>query len=156
MNARARDVALGTVMLAVGVTYYWLMTRVQQSALDDTVGPVGLPRFYALLLVGLSAILIVQTASVRLRQDRSPSGEPRQSWRFIGMLLIGVLYVGIVPWLGYLLSIGLLIGATARYQGGSIDRRVIIVAASGAVLLWVLFVAFLRVPQPPGAWTSIF
>ena len=94
MNARAQDVALGTVMLAIGVAYYWLTTRVQQSALDDTVGPVGLPRFYALLLVGLSAILIVQAASVLLRQDRSPSGEPRQSWRFIGMLLIGVLYVG--------------------------------------------------------------
>jgi putative tricarboxylic transport membrane protein len=156
MNARAQDVALGTVMLAVGISYYGLTTRVQQSALDDTVGPVGLPRFYALLLVGLSAILIVQVASVLLRQDRSSSGEPRQSWRFLGMLLIGVLYVVVVPWLGYLLSIGLLIGAAAWYQGGSIDRRVILVAASGAVLLWVLFVAFLRVPQPLGAWTSIF
>jgi len=156
MNARAKDVALGTAMLAVGVAYYWLTTQVQQSALDDTVGPVGLPRFYALLLVGLSAILIVQAASVRFRQNRSSSGEPRQSWRFLGMLLIGVLYVVVVPWLGYLLSIGLLIGPTAWYQGGSIDRRGILVAASGAVLLWVLFVAFLRVPQPLGAWTSIF
>jgi putative tricarboxylic transport membrane protein len=156
MNARAQDVALGTAMLAVGVAYYWLTTQVQQSALDDTVGPVGLPRFYALLLVGLSAILIVHAASVLFRQNRASSGEPRQSWRFLGMLLIGVLYVVVVPWLGYLLSIGLLIGTTAWYQGGSIDRRVILVAASGAVLLWVLFVAFLGVPQPIGAWTSIF
>ena len=156
MNARAQDVALGTAMLAIGVAYYWLTTLVQQSVLDDTVGPVGLPRVYALLLVALSAILIVRAVSVLFRQNRSSREEPRQSWRFIGMLLIGVLYVGIVPWLGYPLSIGLLIGATASYQGGSIDRRVILVAATGAVLLWVLFVALLRVPQPLGAWTSIF
>ena len=156
MNARGQDVALGTAMLAVGGAYYWLTIQVQQSALDDTVGPVGLPRFYALLLVGLSAILLVQAASARFRRERSSSGEPRPSWRFLGVLLIGVLYVGIVPWLGYPLSIGLLIGVTAWYQGGSIDRRVIIVAASGAALLWVLFVVYLRVPQPLGAWTSIF
>jgi putative tricarboxylic transport membrane protein len=156
MNARARDVALGTAMLAIGVAYYWLTIQVQQSALDDTVGPVGLPRVYALLLVGLSAIVIVQAAPALFRRERSSSREPRQSWRFIGMLLLGVLYVGIVPWLGYPLSIGLLIGATASYQGGSIDRRVVIVATSGAALLWVLFVVFLRVPQPPGVWTSIF
>ena len=60
----------GTVMLAVGLAYYWLTTQVPQSALDDTVGPVGLPRFYARLLVALSAIPIVQAArAVVLRQD---------------------------------------------------------------------------------------
>jgi hypothetical protein len=72
------------------------------------------------------------------------------------MLLIGVVYVVIVPWLGYLLSIALLIAGTAWYQGGTIHGRVILVSFSGALLLWLLFVVILRIPQPPGAWTSIF
>ena len=155
MSATWRDLTFGAVMLAVGLAYYWLTTGIPQSALDDRVGPVGLPRVYAFILVALSMFAIARAALAR-RQSPSRDDSPRQSWRFMGMLLIGVLYVAIVPWLGYLPSIALLIAGTAWYQGGVMNRRVIVVSASGALLLWLLFVAFLRIPQPPGAWTSIF
>jgi putative tricarboxylic transport membrane protein len=157
MSSTSRDYVFGTVMLAVGLAYYWLTTQVSQSALDDTVGPVGLPRLYAVILVALSLITMVPPArAVVRRQPPQRDDEPRRSWRFAGMLLIGVLYVVIVPWLGYLPSIAMLIAGTAWYQGGAINRRVVVVSASGALILWLLFVAFLRIPQPPGAWTSIF
>jgi putative tricarboxylic transport membrane protein len=157
MSATSRDVWFGTVMLAVGLAYYWLTIRVPQSALDDAVGPVGLPRLYVVILVALSVVAIVRAALAGERRDAQPRDDvPRRSWRFAGMLLLGVLYVAIVPWLGYLPSIALLIAGTAWYQGGAINRRVLVVSASGALLLWLLFVAFLRIPQPPGAWTSIF
>jgi putative tricarboxylic transport membrane protein len=155
MSATSRDFAFATVMLAVGLAYYWLTTRVPQSTLDDTVGPVGLPRLYAIILVALSLIAIVP-AALAVRQPPQRDDMPRRSWRFAGMLLIGALYVAIVPWLGYLPSIAMLIAGTAWYQGGAINRRVLVVSASGALVLWLLFVAFLRIPQPPGAWTSIF
>jgi hypothetical protein len=155
MSATSRDLTFGAVMLAVGLVYYRLTTGVSQSALDDTVGPVGLPRLYAMILVALSVVTIVR-AALAWRQSPRRDDEPRRSWRFAGTLLIGVMYVAIVPWLGYLPSIALLIAGTAWYQGGTINRRVIIVSASGALLLWLLFVAFLRIPQPPGVWTSIF
>ena len=157
MSATSRDVWFGTVVLAVGLAYYWLTIQVPQSALDDAVGPVGLPRLYVVILVASSVVLIVRAALAGGRRDAQQRDDmPRRSWRFAGMLLIGVLYVVIVPWLGYLPSIALLIAGTAWYQGGAIDRRVLVVSASGALLLWLLFVAFLRIPQPPGAWTSIF
>ena len=157
MSAASRDLTFGGVMLALGIAYYWLTTGIPQSALDDAVGPVGMPRLYAVILVALSLVTIVRAVLVRMRRQSSHrEGAPRQSWRFSGMLAIGVLYVAIVPWLGYLLSVALLIAGTAWYQGGAINRRVIVVSASGALLLWLLFVAFLRIPQPPGAWTSIF
>lgn len=157
MSATSRDVWFGTVVLAVGLAYYWLTIQVPQSALDDAVGPVGLPRLYVVILVALSVVAIVRAALAGGRRDAQQRDDvPRRSWRFAGMLLIGVLYVVIVPWLGYLPSIALLIAGTAWYQGGAINRRVLVVSASGALLLWLLFVAFLRIPQPPGAWTSIF
>jgi ABC-type Mn2+/Zn2+ transport system permease subunit len=157
MTAPSRDLALGSVMLAVALAYYWLTTQVPESALDDAVGPVGLPRFYAIMLVVLCVVVIVRSLLVMSRRTSQQGDDvPRWSWRFAGMLLIGVVYVAIVPWLGYLLSIALLIASTAWYQGGTLHRRVVIVAASGALLLWLLFVAILRIPQPPGAWTSIF
>lgn len=157
MSATSRDLTFGAVMLASGLAYYWLTTGVPQSALDDTVGPVGLPRLYAVMLVSLSLVTILRAVSAAARRESRPRDDaPRLSWRFTGMLLLGVLYVAIVPWLGYLPSIAVLIAGTAWYQGGILNRRVIIVSASGALLLWLLFVAFLRIPQPPGAWTSIF
>lgn len=157
MIATSRDFAFGTLMLAVGLAYYWLTTQVPQSTLDDEVGPVGLPRLYAVILVALSVVTIVRAAlAVVRRQPPVRDDGRRQSWRFAGMLLIGVLYVAIVPWLGYLPSIAMLIAGTAWYQGGAINRRVVVVSASGALILWLLFVAFLRIPQPPGVWTSIF
>jgi putative tricarboxylic transport membrane protein len=156
MSATSRDFAFATVMLAVGLAYYWLTTQVPQSALDDTVGPVGLPRLYAVILVALSLMTIVTAALTVRRQPPQRDDAPVRSWRFTGMLIIGVLYVAIVPWLGYPPSIAMLIAGTAWFQGGAINRRVVVVSASGALILWLLFVAFLRIPQPPGVWTSIF
>ena len=159
MSTTSRAFAFATVMLAVGLAYGWLTTTVPLSTLDDAVGPVGLPRLYAVILVALSLITIVRAALAAVR--RQPihlhrDDVPRRSWRFAGMLLIGVLYVATVPGLGYLPSIAMLIAGTAWYQGGAVNRRVVVVSASGALILWLLFVAFLHIPQPPGVWTSIF
>jgi putative tricarboxylic transport membrane protein len=49
------------------------------------------------------------------------------------MLLIGVAYIVVLPWLGYLLSVAALIAATTYFQGGSINRRSILVAISRSV-----------------------
>ena len=74
--------------------------------------------------------------------------------RIAGLLAIGVLYIALVPSLGYLLSIALLIAATTYYQGGGLNGRVALVALGGAVLFWLLFVRVLSIPQPPGVWPS--
>jgi hypothetical protein len=157
MSATSRDLVFATVTAAVGLAYYWLTTHVPQSTLDDTVGPVGLPRLYAVILLAFSLIMVVPAAlALARRQPPRRDDVAGRSWRFAGMLLMGVLYVAIVPWLGYVPSIAMLIAGTAWYQGGIINRRVVVVSASGALILWLLFVAFLRIPQPPGVWTSIF
>ena len=71
------------------------------------------------------------------------------------MLLIGVGYIVVLPWLGYLLSVAALIAATTYFQGGSIDRRSILVAISGAFCFWVLFIWLLRIQYPAGLWPSV-
>jgi hypothetical protein len=69
-------------------------------------------------------------------------------------LAIGVAYLVSVPWLGYPLAIAGLILATTSAQGGGVGRRTAVVAACGAVILWLLFVVLLGIPQPPGVWPS--
>jgi putative tricarboxylic transport membrane protein len=165
---RNRDLAFGSATLALAAVYYALTVTIPQSDLADPIGPQGLPKTYAVVLAGLSIVLIAR--SIRRRANPEPTNpEPRilnpessstslgasRIPRVAGMLLIGVAYIVVLPWLGYLLSVAALIAATTYFQGGSIDRRSILVAISGALCFWVLFIWLLRIQYPAGLWPSV-
>jgi putative tricarboxylic transport membrane protein len=143
-----RDAALGVVMLAVAGGYYAAASALPTSQLDDAVGPQGLPRAYALVLAVLSVVLIAARGTP---QDERGGTLPRVA----GMLAIGALYVVAAPWLGYVPALAALILVTVYYQGGAVDRRTAVVAVSGALLFWLLFVFVLGIPQPAGFWPAM-
>ena len=146
-----RDLVFGAACLAVAAGYYLMASAIPESALSDSVGAQGLPKTYAVVLGALSLVLIARSA----RQQSSVKA-PASLARVAGMLLIGILYLAVVPWLGYILSLAGLIAATTYYQGGGLSPRVALVSLSGAVFFWVLFVAVLGIPHPPGIWPSLF
>ena len=157
---RNRDLVFGSATLALAAIYYALTVTIPQSDLADPIGPQGLPKTYAVVLAVLSIVLIAR--SIRRRASPEPTNpEPRipnpvsRIPRVAGMLLIGVAYIVVLPWLGYLLSVAALIAATTYFQGGSIDRRSILVAISGALFFWVLFIWLLRIQYPAGLWPSV-
>lgn len=155
----SRDVAFGVAGLVLAAGYYLMATAIPGSQLADSVGPQGLPKIYALVLAALSAILIIRSLSGGRGTGeggafRSP--ERHALWRGAGLLAFGVVYLLVVPWVGYIVSIAALIVATTWYQGGVINRQVIGVAVSGAAVFWLLFVVLLGIPHPPGVWPSFF
>ncbi|HEY6362994.1 MAG TPA: tripartite tricarboxylate transporter TctB family protein, partial [Vicinamibacterales bacterium] len=130
------------------------------SRLADAIGPQGLPKTYALLLAALSLVLIAR--SLARRREARPLDNaagartaPRVLRRIAGMLTIGIVYILVAPWLGYPLSIAGLILATTYYQGGEINRQVALVAVTGALFFWALFVLIMGIPQPPGWWPAL-
>ena len=145
---RRADLAFGGATLVVSVAYYQMTTSVPVSQLADAIGPQGLPRVYTLILTALSLILIINALKVP-SGSHSPTDRIR-SLRALGMLAIGVAYVVLAPWLGYLLAISGLILATTYYQGGTVGRQAALVAAGGGVFFWLLFVVLMGIPQPPG------
>jgi hypothetical protein len=159
-HSRNADLLFGSIAFVVSLGYYALAASIPSSQLADAVGPDGLPKAYALLLAALSVILIARSLTASRRPDR-PSAERSKTiaawreWRAAGMLAIGAAYIAAVPWLGYVLSLAGLLFATIYYQGGTVNRQVAVVAVSGAVLCWVLFVVLMRIPQPPGLWPSL-
>ena len=151
------DLVVGSAALALAVGYYLLAASIPASLLADAIGPQGLPKIYAVLLAGLSIILIFRSIASghRVRRKPVPIVSPRALGRVAGLLAIGAAYVFVVPWLGYMLSLAGLIMATTYYQGGALNRQVALVAMSGAIVFWLLFVVLLGIPQPAGLWPSL-
>ena len=145
----------GVVCLALAAGYYAMAAAIPESALSDTVGAQGLPKTYAIVLAVLSSILIIRSiAGAGAETARATHRTP--VLRVAGMLVIGILYLIVVPWIGYILALTGLIAATTYYQGGGLNARVAVVALSGALFFWVLFVAVLGIAHPPGIWPALF
>jgi hypothetical protein len=157
-----RDFVFGSATLATSVAYYWMASTIPSSQLSDAVGPQGLPKTYAVLLGGLSLVLIGRSRAKRRRAAQSEENpaptarrQGRSLWRVAGMLAIGAAYIALAPVLGYVVAIAGLILATTYYQGGSINRQVALVAVGGAIFFWLLFVVIMGIPQPAGWWSSL-
>ena len=143
-----RDSVLGCAGLALALGYYLAAAALQDTLLSDAIGPQGLPKIYAYVLAALSAILLVNSLQARLDAEASRLAVKRAA----GILVIGVLYVVLVQYVGYVPTIALLIAGTTYYQGAQFNGRVVIAALGGAFFLWLLFVALLGIPQPTGLW----
>jgi hypothetical protein len=149
----SRDLAFGGLGLLLAAGYFALTTAVPESQLADAVGPQGLPRIYALVLALLSSALIVSALRTRT-PPASSSGSRRigtEVRRAAGMLLIGVAYLAVVSWFGYVVSIGALLLASTWYLGGRTNGQAVLIAVCGAAFFWLLFVALLGVQHPVGA-----
>lgn len=160
-----RDTVFGAACLALAAGYYLMAAAIPDSALADTVGPQGLPKTYAIVLAALSLVLIARSSTWTRSHRNAPLSPPpfppsplasRSPLRIVGMLLIGILYLAVVPAVGYVVALTGLIVATTYYQGGGLNGRVALVALTGALFFWVLFVALLGIPHPPGIWPSLF
>ena len=167
-----RDLVCALALLTLAAAYYGVARTLGQTALADSVGPAGLPLVYAAVLAGL-AVLLACAALLRTRlaprtgkTSERPAGDARgpgqpgsevptakRLRRAAGALAIGIAYIATVPYLGYLMTTALVLGAMAAYQGEKISKRLFLVAGIGAVVLYLLFDLALGIDMP-GPWTA--
>jgi putative tricarboxylic transport membrane protein len=111
-----------------------------------------------ILMVSLGIILcaqaIYQTSKSVVPASSEWKGEARKIFRAFGLLIIGVIYLFMLAFLGYVLSIALLLAAVAFYLGAAFNWRMMLIAAAGAVVLWTIFVILLGVPMPAGLFSQ--
>jgi hypothetical protein len=126
-----------------------------------------MPKSYGIALGILSALLIIQALFARRRAalaaapigataNETPRAEVQAALRAAGMLAIGIVYVFALPYLGYIVSLALLIAATAWYQERAFGRWLWVIAIVGAVVFWIIFVQVLQIDEPAGIWPSFF
>lgn len=170
----ARDLVGGIAAVAIGVAYLALALQIRASALDDTVGPAGLPKTLAVIMIGLGLILCVKALlagrgtrgagldpTVTPPETTAADEEVGQSGlggvvRAAGMLGIGIAYLLIVRTVGYVPAIAALIIAAALYGGTALSWRVFAIGVAGALLYWMVFVAVLGIRLPGGFFADLF
>jgi putative tricarboxylic transport membrane protein len=156
-----KDLLSGLVLLVIAGAYYWAAGLIADSTLSDEVGAAGLPRALTYALAGLAVLLIVRSLAVARtapapRTDEEAQQDGRAS-RALGLLLFGAAYVLLIPWLGYVVSVALLIAGIAVYEGARRNWVLPAVAVGGAALFWAIFVKLLGVNQPAGSlWQGLF
>jgi len=117
----------------------------------------GLMALASVLLL-FKALMQKPTSSVSADLDEAVDpGAPQNPHRLaLGLLLILATYLVLLPWLGYVLAVGLLSAAVAWFAGGR-EAKVLLgfVLVTGPVL-WFLFDFALKVKMPTGIWPSLF
>lgn len=153
-----RDVWIGLVLLVGAVLYWYGADNIPISPLDGEINAAAMPKALAYVLGALSLILIVRSLSLvamGAAAAQTSSAEERAKARHahlraIGILVLGVGYLLVVNWLGYALSVALLIFCVATYVGQKPGLRLAGTAVALAAGFTVIFVFILGIPLPGG------
>lgn len=169
-----RDVWIGLLAVIFAGAYWMGAEGIPISPLDGAVNAAAMPKALAAALAGFSLLLIVRSLLVEwmfFRAAKSGSAKAgqaragaeddeksvtlRQHLRAAGVVLIGILYLLILPHLGYLLSVTLLVFGMSIYLGAKAGLYTAAVAIVLAVVFYLLFVRLLHIPLPVGFWPKL-
>ena len=164
IRERYSNLITGSVGVVFSLAYIRFASGIEDSLLADVVGASGVPVAVGTLMAIASSLLLVKAfmqkspPALPADADDTPTADaPQNPHRLaFGLLLILAAYLLMLPWLGYVIAIGLLSAAVAWFSGGR-DFRVLFgfVLLTGP-LLWFLFDFSLKVKMPAGIWPTLF
>ncbi len=154
--------------ILVSSAYIWQARAIEDSLLSDEVGAGGVPAGVGLVMLAASIALLLKALLAHARASRqatvSPEGEPggeaadgasRPHRMAFGLLAILAAYVLLLPWAGYIVSMGLLAAGVALFAGARMAPVLAAFALAIGPLLWFLFEYLLQVRMPAGAWSAL-
>lgn len=158
MNNPRLDAITGALGLMCSLTYVYLCRQIEDSLLSDGVGASGVPMGVGIFLMAISTVLLARSTWHLLRQKTSievTAGDAEEGWsphlKAAGLLCILVVYVVALPILGYVISVGLLVGAISLFAGAALNRTTLACAVLSGPLLWLMFdwALEIRMPKTP-------
>lgn len=161
---RQANLITGAVGLLFSVAYIRFAGGIEDSLLADAVGAAGVPMSIGALMALASSLLLlkgllqkpapaVQANAQEAAPDDSPSNPHGLA---LGLLLILSIYLLLLPWLGYVMAIGLLSAAVAWFAGGRESKVLWGFVFITGPLMWFLFDFALKVKMPTGVWPTLF
>ena len=151
MNNTQRDRLLAVVTLIGAASYVATARAMEDSLLSDAVGAGGVPQGAGWGLMAVAALLLVRTLGKGKAAVALPTANRwPQIARTTALVLILLAYAALLPWLGYTLSINLLVLASGWLAGAAFKPTLWAYAALSGPALWALFDQLLQVRMPVG------
>jgi putative tricarboxylic transport membrane protein len=159
MKIKRTDFFLGIGAIAVSIGYLYVASGIQESMLSDTVGASGVPKALGWVMAGLGLLLCLRSLSFGTTDAKS-SAEPTSSeteetpagmrphLQALGLLGVLIGYILLAPYLGYVVSIGILVAAVARYGGAPFNRNMLLISAAAGIGFWLVFSQLLGISMP--------
>jgi putative tricarboxylic transport membrane protein len=165
-GAFRRDLIGGGIALALAGAYWIGATHIHKSSLiGKGVGADALPKGLAIALAILAVVLVAQTLFQR-RKGPLPKDAPatpeqfeeakRKHLRAAGMFMIGLVFLLVVGYVGYIPAIFAMICVTVVYNGRPMSWRIAAIAAVLTAVLYSLFHLILHIPMPNGIWPQVW
>lgn len=160
-----RDLAVGAVLVVVGIAVIGLALRVEPGVQTDALGPRAFPLALGAaialcgLLLGVAASLGDRwTASaavfVESPDDDASEGELLSPWRLVGAIVATAAYLVLFERLGYLLATPGYVVAILLLQPGVRARAVLTAPVLVTLALYAAFRFGLLIPVPDGVLES--
>lgn len=162
MTVAKNDLMVGVVLIALAILYWLGADHIPKSILEGGIGADALPKMLGVALGALALILVLQSAlAVRATKAGDAADAPRTggwlSHKYaLGMLCIGIGYVVLVEFVGYVCAIAYLLAAVTLLAGGASRKILIGFSLLGAIFFWALFVYALEIRQPKGFWPDLW
>lgn len=164
ISDRAANLVTGGVGLAFSLVYINFARGIEDSLLADAVGASGVPVSVGALMAIASAALLVKGFMPVARRatgkeeeaDDGGASASRPHLLAAGLLLILAVYLLALPWLGYVVSIGLMAAAIGWFAGGREVKVLLGFTVFTGPILWFLFDFALKVRMPAGIWPALF
>jgi len=165
-GAFRRDLIGAGIALALA-GFYWIgATHIHKSSLiGKGVGADALPKGLAVALAVLAVILVIQNVAQRRRGPlaKDAPGTPEElaearhkHWRAAGMFAIGLAFLLVVGYIGYIPAIFAMICITAVYNGRPMSWRIAGIAAGLTAIFFAIFDLLLKIPMPSGIWPQVW
>lgn len=168
LSDRTASLVTGAIGLVGSLAYIVAARRIEDSLLADAVGASGVPVGVGALMAVASVALLVKAwlpsskpgtkvSSKEEAESASSFESPlRPHYLAAGLLSILVVYLIFLPWLGYIVSIGVLAAAVGWFAGGRERMTLLGFALLTGPILWFLFDFALKVHMPVGFWPKLF
>lgn len=138
----------GIVLLTFSIALYVLAGRLPGHPMGGDPGSALIPRLLAVALLLLSISLIAEGIRAQRRGHTAEEMERHLFHQQIGILLLTLVYVAVMPHIGFLISTFLYLLAFFKYAGTRGYAWPGAMAAGVDVLLFYSFRELLSVPLP--------
>lgn len=135
-------------ILIISSVFFFMVTFSFQDTGAEAIGVAFWPRLISILIIILSLVTIIQSVKEILRHGF----QPEESYSVLTMIVGAIIlfYLLVIPYLGYLITSLLSVGALMYALGEKNKYHLILLTFAMVGIVYFLFVKILTVPLPRG------